>query len=47
MQYTLITRTGQIRQFFIRAVADNYQAIYGGVVFSQQILVDEKSSIAV
>jgi len=43
----LITSTGRIQQFFIREVADIYQAIYGGVVFSQQILVDEKSPIVV
>jgi len=47
LQYTLITSTGRIQQFFIRAVADNYQAIYGGVVISQQISVDEKSPIVV
>jgi len=40
MKYTLITPKGQIFQFFLKAVADTYQAAYGGVVFSQQILVD-------
>jgi len=40
MKYTLITPKGQIFQFFLKTVADTYQAAYGGVVFSQQILVD-------
>ena len=38
MQYTLITRTGQVMQFYIQAVADLYQTINGGVVITQQIL---------
>lgn len=38
MQYTLITANGKIMQFYVKAVAEMYQAINGGVVFSQQIL---------
>jgi len=38
MPYTLITKTGKIYTFYIEAVANNYKAAYGGVVFSQQIL---------
>jgi hypothetical protein len=38
MGYTLITRNGSIMQFHIRAVAELYQSINGGVVFSQQVL---------
>lgn len=38
MQYTLITKTGKIMQFYIKATAELYQQINGGVVFSQQIL---------
>jgi hypothetical protein len=41
VQYTLITRTGTVMQFYILAVAELYQSINGGVVISQQILVDE------
>ena len=40
MQYTLITKTGKIMQFYVQAVAELYQSINGGVVFTQQILVD-------
>ena len=38
MQYTLITGNGKVYTFFIRAVAEQFQLAYGGVVFSQQIL---------
>ncbi len=38
MQYTLITGKGKVYTFFIRAVAEQFQQAYGGVVFSQQIL---------
>lgn len=38
MKYTLITRNGKVLTFFIRAVAQQFQAAYGGVVITQQIL---------
>ncbi len=38
MQYTLITGKGKVYTFFIRAVAEQFQQAYGGVVISQQIL---------
>lgn len=41
MKYTLITKTGKIQQFYIKAVADMYQTINGGVVISEQILLDK------
>lgn len=40
MQYTLITRTGKVCTFYIKEVAECYQMAYGGVVITQQILVD-------
>lgn len=43
MQHTLITKTGKIMQFYIKELAENYQLIEGGVVFSQQTLeIQEK-----
>lgn len=39
MQYTLITKTGKVMQFYVKAVADMYQQGLGGVVFSQQDLI--------
>ena len=41
MEYTLITKTGKVMQFYVKAVADMYQALNGGVVISQQILLEE------
>lgn len=41
MQYTLITKTGKIMQFYVKGVAELYQQLNGGVVITQQILVDE------
>jgi len=41
MQYTLITRQGKVMQFYVKAVAELYQSLNGGVVITQQILVDE------
>ena len=38
MQYTLITKTGKVMQFYIKAVADTYQQGLGGVVFGPQVL---------
>ena len=47
MKYTLITNKGKIYTFFIRAVAENFQSAYGGVVITQQILVDENTESVV
>jgi hypothetical protein len=41
MKYTLITKQGTIMQFYVESVAYLYQTLNGGVVFTQQILVDE------
>lgn len=41
MKYTLITKTGKIMQFYVKAVADMYQTINGGVVFSEEIMLDK------
>jgi hypothetical protein len=38
MNYTLITSQGRVMQFYIKSVAELYQAKEGGVVFTQQIL---------
>ena len=38
MQFTLITSKGQVMQFFIKAVADLYCNLYGGVVVTNDIL---------
>ena len=45
MPYTLITKQGKIMQFYVKSVADLYQSLNGGVVFTQQILVDEITEV--
>jgi hypothetical protein len=40
MKYTLITANGSIQQFYVKSVADLYCKLYGGVVFTQQILTE-------
>jgi len=39
--FNLITSTGKVLSFRVRACADLYQRAYGGVVFSQQVLDQE------
>lgn len=41
MQYTLLTANGSIMRFYVKGVADLYRNLYGGVVFTQQILTPE------
>ena len=38
MNYTLITSTGKVMQFYILAMAECYQQTLGGVIVSPQIL---------
>lgn len=38
MPYTLLTKTGSVMLFYTLACAECYRKIYGGVVFSQQVL---------
>jgi hypothetical protein len=45
MPYTLVTKQGKVMQFYVKAVAELYQTINGGVVITQQILVDETVQI--
>jgi hypothetical protein len=47
MKYTLITKNGKVMAFFLRSVAEQFQQAYGGVVVTQQILIDEKSTVSV
>jgi hypothetical protein len=39
--FNLLTSTGKVLSFRVRACADLYQRAYGGVVFTQQLLADE------
>lgn len=44
MQYTLITKTGKVMQFYIKAVAEMYQQGLGGVVITQQVLKTQENA---
>jgi hypothetical protein len=46
MRYTLITAQGRVYTFFLRAVAETYQQAYGGVIVSDEILVDKIAQTA-
>ena len=41
MQYTVITSNGRIHVLSIKELAETYVKAYGGVVITQQILVDD------
>jgi hypothetical protein len=45
MKYTLITPKGSIKQFYTEAMANLYKELYGGVVITQQILVDNSADM--
>ena len=45
MQYTLITKQGTVMQFYVKSVAELYQQLNGGVVITQQILVDNSTEV--
>lgn len=45
MQFTLFTKQGRILQFYVKAVADLYQGLYGGVVITQQVLDTTPTSV--
>jgi len=45
MKYTLITGNGKVFTFFLKAVAVTFQQAYGGVIVTNEVLVDTKSQI--
>jgi hypothetical protein len=47
MKYTLITKTGRVYTFYVQALAKTYQQAYGGVIVSDEILVDKVAQKAV
>jgi hypothetical protein len=38
MNYTLITRTGKVYTFYVKAVAETYQKAYGGTIVDKCVL---------
>jgi hypothetical protein len=47
MKYTLITSKGKVYTFFIRAVAESYQAAYGGTLITDQIYAEAYAELLV
>ena len=46
MKFTLITGNGKVFIFNVKACAETFQQAYGGKIFTDEILVDNKSKIA-
>ena len=46
MKYTLLTSKGSIRQFYVLAMAETYQAIYGGVIITDVVLKQQEVETA-
>ena len=44
MKYTLITKLGKVMVFRVKALAENYQLIYGGVIVDQAIMVEMETA---
>ena len=38
MQYTLITKSGKVMQFYVKAVAELYLSLNGGVIVTNDVL---------
>jgi hypothetical protein len=47
MNYTLITRDGQLMRFYLLGVARLYQELYGGKIITDEILVDKTNRTTV
>ena len=46
MKYTLLTTKGTLRQFYVLAMAETYQAIYGGVIISDVVVQQQEVETA-
>lgn len=44
MNYTLVTPSGKVYTFYTPATAEIYRLAYGGVVFTQQILMQDTTA---
>ena len=40
MEYTLITKTGRVMQFYVKSVAELYLSLNGGVIVTKEVLND-------
>ena len=44
--YTLLTKKGKIMQFYLFAVAELYQSIYGGVFLNEDVVSVQQDEIS-
>jgi len=44
MEYTLITKTGRVMQFYIKNVAELYLSLNGGVLVTNEILATQEET---
>ena len=47
MRYTLITKAGRIRQFYVLAVAELYQQLEGGVLITDELYAEAHGELLV
>lgn len=45
MKYTVITKQGKVYTFFIKAVAETYLQAYGGVLMSNNIVIETNTAV--
>ena len=45
MQYTLITPTGRVYQFYLLASAEVWQKAYGGTLFDNSVVQTAKETV--
>jgi hypothetical protein len=45
IRYTLITKLGKVMVFRVKALAENYQLIYGGTVIDALVLQSEMTEV--
>ena len=45
MKYTLITPTGRVYQFYLKAVAEQFQVAYGGTLFDNLVVQTAETTV--
>jgi len=45
MKYILITNTGKVFTFYLKAVAETYQQAYGGTIINEQTNTQTKQKV--
>jgi len=40
MKYTVITKTGKVKQFYIKAVAEMFVSLNGGTLIGDQLIAE-------